>query len=291
MQECNVTLKVVNREPWDDPSLAREFAFEEPVNADIAFVDGLELHNEVNEMVRARSIVSLSYMSDLNEMADLVVAPALNGMDVPGHFVTDLGAILCNQPRNQPRPVIDLDLPAGNRPVIGISMGGADVEGLTPILEVALREVGCQTLTLTNDAGCQRTLSQFLAEKLRESQSNPFPYQAFSDCDLVVCQGGLTAIEIAFLGIPSVIRSRSDFTPAYGFLETLGCSLRPAGNSIAELVNKVTMICEDADRRAAMVRSCRGLETQICESFWTMLINELTNKGAHHEAMPFLWGQ
>lgn len=281
----HVTVKVVNREPWEDPSLACEFALQESISADIVFVDGLELRDELNEKVRADSVVSLSYMSDVNELADTVVVPALNGMDVPGHFRTDLEALVCNRPRKMADPVHR----AGCPPTIGISMGGADVEGLTPMLETALHELGYQTITLANGVDGRRTLSRFLDDKLRGRQTNHFPYYAFSDCDLVVCQGGLSAIEIALLGIPSVIRSRYDFTPAYGFLESLGCSLRSNGSDIEELVRTITVLCEDAERRSAMVRSCSGLEAQIRESFWTMLVDELTNRGAHHETVPFLW--
>jgi spore coat polysaccharide biosynthesis predicted glycosyltransferase SpsG len=284
-RECCVTLKVVNREPWDDSSLASEFALRESVDADIVFADGLELREELTEKVHADLVVSLSYMSDINETADLVVAPALNGTEVPGHFLTDLDALLCNRPKTMAAPVYR----AGHPPTIGICMGGADVEGLGPKLEVALNELGYRARIRANDASRRRTLSLFLEDKLRERQEDPFPYYALSGCDVVVCQGGLSAIELALLGIPAVLRTRSDFTAAYGFLESLGCSLRLSGDGIVELLGAVSMLCEDTDRRSAMVRSCSALGAQIRESFWIMLVDKLVKKGARHEAMPVLW--
>lgn len=282
--ECHVTLKVVNREPWDDSSLAREFALREPIDADIVFADGLELSEELNEKVRADSVVSLSYMSDINEMADLVVAPALNEMEVPSHFLTDLDALLCNRPQTMGLPVRRENHPL----TIGICMGGADVEGLGPTLEAALNELGYRTRTLANDASRRRTLSLFLEDKLRECHEDPFPYYAFSDCDVAVCQGGLSAIELALLGIPTVIRSRSDFKTAYGFLDSLGCSLRSSDAGIEEILEAIAVLCGDADRRSAMVQSCKAVRAQITESFWMMLVKKLVNKGVRHEAMPLL---
>lgn len=275
-RECDVTVKVLNRELWDDASLAREFAFQEPVKADVVFVDGLQLRKDLSGKISAGSIVSLSYMSDVNDIANLVIAPALGGMDVPSHFLTDVGAILCNRPRAMAGPHYSKGCPS----TIGISMGGGDVEGLTPILEEALKVSGYKTLTLASHAGCQGTLSKFLGEKLREHQVDPFPYYAFSDCELVVCQGGLSAIEIALLGVPSVIRHRSDFTPAYGFLEDSGYSLRPRDTSITELVGAIGAVCQDAGRRAEMAQACCGLEAQIHEPFWMNLINKLTRAGS-----------
>ncbi|MCK7552078.1 hypothetical protein [Marinobacter goseongensis] len=282
----DVELKIVNREGWANPELEQAFALQHPVRADIAFVDGLELREELGLKVRAGAVASLSYMSDVNDVVDLVVAPALNGMDVPGHFLTDLSAILCNRPKAIAGPH---DRNSGAL-TIGISMGGADVEGLTPVLERALGQSGHRILTMANEAGRHPTLSHFLEHKLYDHPADPFPYYVFSECDLVVCQGGLSAIEIALLGIPTVIRSRSDFTPAYRFLELSGCSRRSTGSSIAELENTINFVCDNGGQRAEMARACRGLEAEIDESFWQVLIYQLIKKEAHHEAMPFLRG-
>lgn len=283
-QSFDVELKIVNREGWANPELEREFALQEPVTADIAFIDGLELRGELGLRVRAGSIVSLSYMSDVNDIVDLVVAPALNGMEVPNHFLTDLAAILCNRPGMVAGP------PDRNSEAltIGISMGGADVEGLTPCLERILRRSGHRTVTLANEAGRHPTLSHFLEDKLIGNPADPFPYYIFSDCDVVVCQGGLSAIEIALLGVPTVIRSRSDFAPAYRFLEASGCSRRSTGNGIAELERAITFVCENDRYRAQMAIACRGLEAEMDESFWEALVFQMIKKEARYEAMPFL---
>lgn len=282
----DVQLKIVNRELWGDRGLERDFALQEPVSADIAFVDGLELREELDLKVRAKSVASLSYMSDVNEIVDLVVAPALNGMDVPDHFLTDLGAILCNRPKS----IAGTHDSEDGALTIGIAMGGADVEGLTPALESVLKQSGHQTLTLANAAGRYPTLSRFLKHKLYESLADPFPYYMFSECDLVVCQGGLSAIEIALLGIPTVIRSRSDFTPAYRFLEWSGCSRRSVGSGLVDLEKTINFVCQNGRERAQMAQACRGLGAKIDESFWEQLIYKLNKKEAHHEAMPFLRG-
>ena len=42
-----VTLKVINREPWDDSLLEDEYALRNIVDADIVFLDGLSLDKEV----------------------------------------------------------------------------------------------------------------------------------------------------------------------------------------------------------------------------------------------------
>jgi spore coat polysaccharide biosynthesis predicted glycosyltransferase SpsG len=268
--EYHVTLKVVNREPWDDTLLASEFALRKPLDADIVFADGLELREEINKKARADSVVSLSYMSDINEMADLVVAPALNGMEVPDYYMTDLEALLCNRPQTTVAPVRQ----GGSKMTIGICMGGADVEGLGPTLEASLNEFGYRTRILANDASRRATLSQFLEDKLREHQDDPFPYYALSDCDVAVCQGGLSAIELALLGVPTVMRSRSDFAPAYKFLESLGCSLRLSSADTAELIEVIAELSEDADQRTAMVRACSELSAQICNTFWIKLVDK-----------------
>jgi len=283
--QYDVTLKVVNREPWEDASLARDFALREGIDADVVFADGLQLAGELAGKVRADTLVSLSYVSDINEMADVVVAPALNGMDVPDHYVTDLSALVCNWPVK----IADRFQRAGQQLTVGISMGGADVEGLTPLLEAELGQLGHRTITLGDSRGGVRTLPRFLDDKLREQEEDPFPYYGFSDCDLVVCQGGLSAIEIALLGVPSVIRSRSDFTPAYGFLESLGCSLRAQKGGIGNLLAAVEELSEDVDRRLKMVRACGALEEKIQASFWQALVQELVNGDVRSESMSFLW--
>lgn len=269
-QECDVVVKIVNREPWEDSSLEREFAFQGGVSADVVFVDGLELLNELKD-VHAGSIVSLSYMSDANVLADLVVVPALNGMGVPGNYVTSLEAILCNLPATRTTSV----LATGQARRIGISMGGADVEGLTPILRESLAGMGYEILTVENASARHLTLSQFLSDKLTGREVDDFPYYSFSGCDLVVCQGGLSAIEIALLGIPTVIRSRSDFMPAYRFLETSGCAQRFGGTDIDELVRKIMAVCGDADLRTGMIRACSQFSERIRENFWMKLVHKL----------------
>ncbi|NWO06297.1 MAG: hypothetical protein HLX50_11550 [Alteromonadaceae bacterium] len=283
--ECDVTVKVINREPWEDASLARDFALGDAVDADVVFADGLQLRQELAAKVRAGTLVSLSYVSDINEVADLVVAPALNGMTVPEHYVTDLSALVCNRPGVMAAPV-----EAGGRHfTVGISMGGADVEGLTPLLEAELGNLGHRTITLGDSQGLPRTLSRFLNDKLRECEDDPFPYYGFSGCDLVVCQGGLSAIEIALLGIPSVIRSRSDFTPAYGFLESLGCSLRSREGDIRSLLASIDVLSEDRGRRMSMVGACGALEEKIQASFWQELVHKLVNGDVACETMSVLW--
>lgn len=273
-RECDVVVRIVNREPWEDPLLEKEFAYQESLRADVVFIDGLMLRDELSKTpVFGGALVSLSYMSDLNSEADLVVAPALNGMPVPEHYVTDLEAILCNRPSN----TVHSDRRSGQAKTIGISMGGADVEGMTPILRGAMEELGYDARTSANSADCQRTLPQFLSDKLRAGEADSFPYYSFSGCDLVVCQGGLSSIEMALLGIPTVIRSRSDFTPAYGFLEASGCALRYGGKDIDELVDVIANLCEDACRRADMVRACSDLSGKIRESFWMKLVHKLTS--------------
>jgi len=286
LRAFEVELKVVNRDGWDNPELEGRYALQGLVRADVVIADGLQLRQELSRGVRADSVISLSYMSDVNDVADLVVAPALNGMDVPGHFVTDLTAILCNRPKTR----TGFCEGAAGALTIGISMGGADVEGLTPALEAVLKQAGYQTLTLANGNGRHPTLSHFLEHKLNEYSADPFPYYGFSECDLVVCQGGLSAIEIALLGVPTVIRSRSDFAPAYQFLELSGCSRRSAGGDIRELEKTIRSVCESASLRSDMARACCGLEARIDESFWAALIQQSIKKERHHEPMPFLRG-
>ena len=281
----DVELKIVNRDTWDNPELYRKYALRDTVTADVAFVDGLELCDEVDRKLHAGVKVSLSYMSDLNDRADLVVAPALHGMRVPDHFLTDLAAILCNRPQKTGFPSR-----LGRRGIltIGVSMGGADVEGIAPIIEQALSDMGHRPLTLGGKIDNRPSLSRFLERKLCQDPDDPFPYYALSDCDLVVCQGGLSAIEIALLGIPSVIRSRSDFKPAYRFLEVSGCSQRVTGGTVSDLMHTIESVCQNVRNLSRMANACRNLGAKLDESFWEVLVYQLVNKELDDETLPFL---
>ena len=283
--EYPVTLKVVNRSGWDDDPLALKYALNSPIEADIVFVDGLTIHSDVARLVNASKIVSLSYMSDINTAADFVVAPAMHGMNVPSNYLTDLSALLCNRPivvnAHKKFPTTDREA------VVGVCMGGDDVDCITPVIDEALRGAGYRTRLNATNYGKTLSLSSFLERKLEATETDTFPHYRLADCDIVVCQGGLSAIEFALLGIPTVIRRRPDFADAYRFLETLGCSLPTKKDDVPALVEAVSLLAADNALRERMSRAGYGLEAKMKEDFWLSLVKNLLD-GVEHEAMSLL---
>lgn len=271
-----VTVKVVNREPWQDAALESEFALCETVDADIVFLDGLSVTKEMQQFVRAPRMVSLSYISDVNDQVDYVVAPALNGMQSPANFITDLSAMLCNNPEEG--ECVDSHSIQSSRckkTTVGVCMGGGDADGVAPEIVEALSECGYSAFVYPPNIQRNETLNDFLSRKLKSDSTQPFPYAALVDCQAVICQGGLSAVELALMGMPTVVRRRTAFSEAYHFLYQQGCALSSKENTIPALTAAVQQIVQDKELQKRMSLSGRALNARCDEIFWLRLINRL----------------
>lgn len=276
-----VTLKVVNREKWADSALEDEYALHQPIEADVVFFDGLALKKEADLFVRADLRISLSYISDMNNEVDLVVAPSLHGMNAPKHFITELSSMLCNVP--SPEHLADNDDHIEyHKRLIGVCMGGGDVDGVTPAICHELNEHGFQTQVYPSPFKRKLTLNEFLGRKLRDQEGNSFPYSDLKSCSSVICQGGLSAVEFALMGMPTVVRRRSDFTEAYQFLNKQGCSLKPKENTIPSLIEAVNVISENQQLRQRMSNAGKSLNAIVDETFWLSLINRQRENNYEH---------
>ncbi|WP_269517667.1 hypothetical protein [Alteromonas sp. BMJM2] len=270
-----VTVKVVNREPWDSTILAEEFALKELVDADIAFLDGLSLKYESDRFIKAPSKISLSYISDVNDVVDLVVAPALNGMPTQSHFITDLSAMLCNNPCAG--SVLDAERVLESK-IVGVCMGGGDADGVAPEIVNAIERRGFEAFMYPTSSMQKVSLDAFLKRKLLGTEHQPFPYASMKHCHTVICQGGLSAVELALMGMPTVIRRREQFSDAYRFLHDHGCALPTNLNSISEIVNGVEKIIQDTVLWRGMSRAGSVLNARLSESFWLSLVNNIMRK-------------
>ncbi|CAD5285810.1 hypothetical protein ALTERO38_50517 [Alteromonas sp. 38] len=270
-----VTLKVVNREPWGDPLLEDEYALRNIVDADIVFLDGLSLKKETECYVRAPKKISLSYISDVNEDVDYVVAPSLNGMTAPAHFLTDLSAVLCNIPSSKWMESASKPIKARNTRLIGVCMGGGDADGVAPSIVDALAEQGYEPLVYPPQKNKSLSLNEFLHRKLKDKESQAFSYSDLKACNAVICQGGLSAVELALMGMPTVIRRRTNFSEAYRFLYSYGCALPSTENTIPSLINAIEKIADDPQLRQRMSLAGKSLNTHVDKSFWFSLTNRL----------------
>jgi len=273
-----VSVKVVNREHWDSPSLKVEFALDHIVDADIVFLDGLTLRQETDCYVRAPIKVSLSYISDMNEFVDHVIAPALNGMDSPSHFITDLSAMLCNNPSVNMPLHSESTIEQSKNKLIGVCMGGGDADGVAPAIVSALAERGLEAFTYPAPSSYRLSLCEFLHRKLKSKELQPFPYSILSDCRAVICQGGLSAVEFALMGMPTVIRRRTDFSDAYHFLYAQGCAMPSKVNTIPAIIDSVESVIQDSSLRHRMSKTGKALDARLDETFWLSLVNRLMRK-------------
>jgi spore coat polysaccharide biosynthesis predicted glycosyltransferase SpsG len=270
-----VTVKVVNREPWNALELEEEFALNDVVDADIVFLDGLSLNRESDRFIRAPRKVSLSYISDVNDYVDLAIAPALNGMPARSHFITDLSAMLCNNPAVD--SVLNADRSADNK-TIGVCMGGGDADGVASEIVDALESRGFEAFMYPTSSMQKLSLDEFLKRKLVGTERQPFPYSSMKHCHTVICQGGLSAVELALMGMPTVIRRRTNFSDAYRFLYNQGCALQTDLNSIPAIIDGVEQIVEDALLWRRMSEAGKVLNARLSESFWLSLINKMMRK-------------
>ena len=281
----SVSLKVVNREAWKDAFLKKNYALSGTSDADLVFYDGLSLKREAEQHVTGLSTASLSYISDINDTVDVVIAPSLHGMTASNKTITDLAALLCNMPNDE----LGLELeqsPSYDQNLIGVCMGGGDVDGVTPAITHKLNELGYTTRVFPHPRNRQICVDGFLHQKLSSKALQPFPYEDFKNCAAVICQGGLSAVEFALMGIPTVIRRRSDFSEAYRFLQMKGCSKPSSENSIPSLIDALELIIKTPDLRRQMSVAGRSLYAQIDDCFWLNLIQKI--RVHNDERMPLL---
>jgi spore coat polysaccharide biosynthesis predicted glycosyltransferase SpsG len=281
-----VTLKVINREPWDDSLLEDEYALRNIVDADIVFLDGLSLDKEVERYVRSPRKISLSYISDVNRYVDYVVAPSLNGMTAPDHFITDLSAMLCNRPSTELLKSISQHTTASDKKLIGVCMGGSDADGVAPSIVASLASRGFETVTYPAQRNHLLSLNDFLYRKLKCQESQVFPYSELKMCRAVICQGGLSAVEFALMGMPTVIRRRTDFSEAYRFLFSKGCALPSIENTIPSMINAIEQITDNYQLHQRMSLAGKSLNASLGKSFWLSLTNRIM--GNNYENMPLL---
>lgn len=270
----DVELAVVNRQSWTDSQLEQQFSLK-GATAKLLISDGLSLKALISNKVKYESLISLSYLSDVNDEADLVVAPALNGLANDPKIYTGLNAILCNIPDDD--QLIKQDVHDESNIEIGVCLGGADVDCLGPSMVSYINEHGHSARLFSPSKKSNNSFECFLQRKLVKGEVNKFPYYDLKDCRVTVTQGGLTAVELSLLGMPIIIRTRKGFGDAYHFLKDKNYAVTADLNDPKEIAKLAVRLCEDEE----WVRKTRyegiKLKSTIDESYWLNLSHGFIN--------------
>jgi len=185
---------------------------------------------------------------------------------------------------------------------IAISMGGADAPNRTLAL---MRELGRhpQKLVVWVALGDAYTHSyEELLKAAKENKqeiillkSNESMWRVLRNVSLVICAGGLTTYEAAYVGIPSInIVQSADW--AYLFLELVEARvcfiLTPSKNAIAAAVSLVNDLMLDRERLLSMHKSSKRLipeggAKRIARQIVTLNRNTRALKNAEPQPLHF----
>ncbi len=261
----DVELNVVNRQEWTDRELRDKYAIRRR-SAKLVFSDGLCLKDTITKYIEYEYLVSLSYISDVNDISNLVIAPALNGLVDDPKVYTDLRTLLCNIPINS--KTNHTSVKYCNNVDIGVCFGGADVDNLGPSLASALNINGLTTRLFIPSNRMVHAYEDFLNRKLDGDENNGYPYYELSGCKLIITQGGITAVELALLNLPIVIRKRHGFGNAYHFLKKMKLAEIFDKNDLNFMVDTIMELVEE-DLQINKIHS-HGAEllNRIDHQFW-----------------------
>lgn len=214
----DVDLWVIKRDGWSSGAVEARY-LPSRSKYDLVICDGLSVAREVLGTLRYKKIISLSYISNINDICDLVVAPALHGEVAPDHYLTDLRTLIFRGP---PVASGDLSLSAIQESQYAyISLGANDADGVLDRIETALEARGLPTRRSPMFSDVQSVESFIEHAFFTESISKEKVHLDSSEARVIVSQRGLSAVELSIVRKPILLRSRKGFTPAYTFLERL----------------------------------------------------------------------
>ena len=119
--EFDFSIEILNEAGISDQSYKNDL-FTKEIDFDLIIADGLYVYDHISSNLNSNKIISLSYMSDINKHADLLVTPALNGHKQEKGHLYDLKYLICHLPKSE------LDNKNKINKKIGFALGSFDVD-------------------------------------------------------------------------------------------------------------------------------------------------------------------
>ena len=265
--EFDFSIEILNEAGISDQSYKNDFLTKE-IDFDLIIADGLHVYDHISSNLNSKKIISLSYMSDINKHVDLLVTPALNGQKQEKGHLYDLKYLICHLPKSE------LDNTNKINKKIGFALGSFDVDSYGEEKKEYLKKNGFEIQFLKQEEK-SLSLKEIIEKKILEESYKNFPFYEFEDCDLVITQGGLSALELSNWGMPIIIRTRSDFKKAYNFLDkNLVGVERVESNDENELLKKILILLENSKIKTHQKFSF--INRDIMKDSWRNLLKSLT---------------